>query len=171
MAAETKTIRLRLWELVQTGLSEGEALAQVLPILRDDRGRRVNTNRKRDFHRWKAAGLFPPPEAETVDQARPSPPTEKGLTPAVHDARHRNTAKGGEISEADLFKRIKAMLDEITVAERPQTAPGQESTLKTKMVAARFPMDLVSQLESLPGKKSHHLEKALKLYLRALQAG
>ncbi len=62
------------------------------------------------------------------------------------------------------------MLDHIEIAERPgDTAPGRKSALQTKMVAARFPVALVEQLEALPGRKSHHLEKALMLYLRVIK--
>lgn len=72
--------------------------------------------------------------------------------------------------EAELLREIKGMLDEIKIAERPgDTAPGRKSALQTKMVAARFPVELVQELEALPGRKSHHLERALMLYLRVMK--
>ena len=64
---------------------------------------------------------------------------------------------------------VKRMIQELQVSERPQTAPGLKSTLQTTLIAARFPSTLVERLDALGGKRSHHLEKALMVYLRALE--
>ena len=73
------------------------------------------------------------------------------------------------IPETDLLLKVKEMLSKVEVTERPgDTAPGRKSTLQTKLIAARFPVDLIEKLDTLGGKRSHHLEKALMLYLRAM---
>jgi len=61
-------------------------------------------------------------------------------------------------------------MKDVFVAERPTTAKGRESTLKTSMIAARFPNDLVTELKALGVRVSHHLEKALRLYLKVLKS-
>lgn len=85
---------------------------------------------------------------------------------SLDDVKHRKAV----LPEIELLLKVKEMLNNIEVAERPTTAKGRKSSLETGMIAARFPKTLIEELEALPGRKSHHLEKALTLYLRALKS-
>ena len=76
-----------------------------------------------------------------------------------------------EIPETSILFEVKKMLAGIEVAERPgDTAPGRKSKLQTQLVAARFPVELITKLDALGGKRSHHLERSLMLYLKAMDA-
>jgi hypothetical protein len=83
----------------------------------------------------------------------------------------RPAEKTEELPEAEILSRIKTYLEEIKPAERPigATGKGKTSPLQTAMVAARFPVELVSKLKALPGPTSYHLEKALMLYLKLVE--
>ena len=164
-----------------------EALKKATPSKSDPYYSQFNPNKPREFKVWDKHGLWPPPELkeqekealqltvsdtvrmtqeevqEALESGRKSR-QEKQLP--IHDNIHRITV----LSDEELLRKVKAMLDKIEIAERPTTARGRESTLKTGMIAARFPKTLIEELEALPGRKSHHLEKALTLYLRAIKS-
>ena len=176
LALETQQQRFVGWELYQENLRSGmdeqtairEALLKVLP-----RGTKGSDNRDRELEQWKKHKLWPPPEIEGHDRrttshqltGAPSGKVQPSDSVKHHDARCHEA-----LSEADILRRAKEILmRNIDVAERPTTAKGRPSTLPTIMIAARFPTDLVAQLEALGGRKSHHLEKALKLYLKIVK--
>lgn len=72
MAEETKDIRKQLHYLIKGGLTESEALGQVLP---------KDKNRRRKLDRWKDRGIFPLPAEELAEYGElPSeqPPSETG---------------------------------------------------------------------------------------------
>jgi hypothetical protein len=63
------------------------------------------------------------------------------------------------------------MIDKIDVVDRVGlTAPNRKSLVKGKMIAVRLHPHLFDALEELGGKKSQHIEKALRLYLLAMRA-
>lgn len=153
-AQRTRTIRLELHRLMdQGGLSEKAALAQVLP---DDR------NRWKKLKLWKDKGLWPVPDSELS--------AKKGLQSESNTARHR-LSPSDDVSEGELLRRIRIMLESIEPAERPigATAKGRKSPLQTKMIALRIPEALYDELEALEGPKSRHVEKAIMLYLKAMK--
>jgi len=150
--AETVNRRLRVWKAYQEeksqGLADDAALKQAL-ILGIPEREPGWKSRPRQLELWKKHDLWPPPELSHADALRFRKPP---------------------LSEAELLRRAKEILmQDVTVAERPTTAPGRLSTLKTQMLAARFPVDLVEELEALGGRKSHHMEKALRLYLKLMK--
>jgi len=176
LAYETQQQRFVGWELYQENLRSGmdeqeavrQALLKVLP-----RGAKGSDNHLRELELWKKHKLWPPPEIEghdqpgTLDRRREASSDKPRSSDAV---RHRDARSHEALSEADILGRAKEILMRgIDVAERPTTAKGRKSTLKTVMMAARFPSDLVAELEALGGRKSHHLEKALKLYLKIVK--
>jgi hypothetical protein len=92
-----------------------------------------------------------------VDKHRQSVSTSVEDTPDIDD---------------ELLRRMRAMIDHIQVADRGTTAPGRkrDEALKTQQIGARLPVKLVEELKALPGRFSHHIEKAIALYLKALRA-
>jgi hypothetical protein len=175
MAEETRETRLAMRALTKVqGLTENEALAKVLP---NDR------NRTKKLKRWKENGLWPVSESELLEHAEP--PGDD----VIQDSEPKTTLQAESVSqsnvnsdiqrdsvitdEADLLKRIRAMLDTIKAAERPvgATAKGRMSPLQTRMIAIRIPESLDDELKALGDLKSRHIEKAIMLYLRAMKAG
>jgi hypothetical protein len=71
------------------------------------------------------------------------------------------------------LRRVRAMVDRINVMERPVTAPGKSKPedFKTAAIGARLPVRLVEELRALPGRTSHHIERAVALYLRVVREG
>jgi len=190
---ESRTQRVVAWQAYQTNLRAGmdkatslaDALRKALP-----RGVQGSTNRNRELDLWKHHQLWPPPEAEPLYH-RQTPldgePAADRLEETMSltmgelaqtmwqagkssDVIRRETPQEPALSDAEILHRAKEILmKDVFVAERPTTAKGRESTLPTAMVAARFPDDLVAELKSLGGRMSHHLEKALRLYLKFIK--
>jgi hypothetical protein len=167
LAHESQQQRFVGWELYQENLRSGmdeqtatrQALLKVLP-----RGTKGSDNRAKELAQWKKYKLWPPPEIRDSDGTES--PANKTNDADIQSAANTNQ----EPSENEIIRCAKEILmRNIDVAERPTTAKGRPSTLPTIMVAARFPSDLVAQLEALGGRKSHHLEKALKLYLKIVK--
>jgi len=190
---ESKSTRMKAWkdyhELRKT-MSDDEAIEEALRRATPDKEapyyEQYYTNKKRELDNWKKHGLWPPRELE-ADERRETPLTPShtvNMQDIREEARRRIEKAQAEkqlpsygddphdtlLSDKEMLRKVKDMLDRIEIAERPTTAPGRESTLKTLPIAARFPKALVEELEALPGRKSHHLEKALTLYLRAIKS-
>jgi len=154
MAERTRKIRLEVRRLmVEENLSENEALSKALP---GDR------NRTKALKRWKANGLWPVPESEFHEGTE-----QPGSGPQAPDNSERQ-----RISETELLKKVRRMLDTIEPAERPigATAKGRKSPLQTDMIAIRIPQTLHEELKALGGLKSRHIEKAIMLYVQAMKA-
>jgi hypothetical protein len=83
------------------------------------------------------------------------------------------TSKPTPMTEAELLKGIRAMLDMIEPEERPLGVTGKDrfSPLKTVPVTIRIPKDLDAELKGLRGVKSRHIERAIMLYLKILKEG
>ncbi len=175
LAEDTTHQRLVAWELYHDNLRSGmdettainQALRKVLPT-----GTKGSDNRPRELEQWKKYNLWPPPEVEGpadvgVSPQSTAPPSDEA-PPATTDKQRVSRAQ--VLSEAQIILQAKEILmRDIDVAERPTTAKGRPSTLRTTMIAGRFPNELVNELEALGGRKSHHLEKALKLYLKLIK--
>lgn len=150
---ETTKIRLEVHRrMVEEDLSENEALRQVLP---DDR------NRTKKLRHWKEKGLWPVTEAGNQGSGLPEEDTSDIQCMSPKDTE----------TEAELLRKVRAMVDAIEPAERPvgATAKGRKSPLQTIMIAIRIPTALDEELKALGGLKSRHVEKAIMLYLRAMR--
>jgi len=185
--------RLLAWQVHQDNLRAGmaeqlsikKALLKALPT-----GTHGSTNRSRELQLWKDHDLWPPPEKDQahrrqtpLDVAASSDPMEETMRMTTDeqletmwyagksaDVRHRETPQKPGLSDAEILLRAKELLmKDVFVAERPTTAKGRDSTLPTTMIAGRFPNDLVAELKALGGRVSHHLERALRLYLKVLK--
>ena len=74
---------------------------------------------------------------------------------------------------ADEFTRfgwqlMARLLDNIKVAGT-KPGRGRPSSVPRTNVSARLPDDLVHQVDLLGGSRSNHIERALRLYLRAMR--
>lgn len=174
---ETLEARLRLWALTNDEqIPIDKALIQVFP---------GHKSRPRTFRGWEDSGLWPPsqeeiasltaPEANTVQQSQPPPDVDIHRTSSQtesHTSELGQDSGGPGLTDAEILARAKAILmEDIEPAKRPLTAPGRESTLATKPVAARFPEDLLKELKALGEPVSHHLERAVRLYLKMMKEG
>jgi len=152
MEEQNRTTRREIHRLMrEEKLSESEALRRVLP---SDR------NRTKKLRRWKEKGLWPLPDSHV---------REGDLLSGDNSEIQRQPVKDG-LSEAEVLRKVRAMLDTIEPAERPvgATAKGRKSPLQTTMIAIRIPTALDGELKSLGGLKSRHIEKAIMLYLKAM---
>lgn len=158
MADRTRKIRLEVHRLMaESNLSENEALGRVLP---GDR------NRTKSLKRWKDRGLWPVPESEihgVADQQK------SGMQSRVNSDNQRQSPIH-ELSETELLKRVRTMLDKIEPVQRlGLTAPGRKTSVPPVMIALRIPKALDEELKALGGLKSRHIEKAIMLYVQAMK--
>jgi hypothetical protein len=80
-----------------------------------------------------------------------------------------------EISESQLLRRVRGLIEGIEVSERAPrgtTAPGRSAPerYRTQMISVRLPLHLIRALEALEGQKTFHVERAVRLYLLAVKA-
>ncbi len=109
---------------------------------------------------------------------RPTPEEKRKTIETVRReqvGRGAETTTGGEMSQSQLLKRIRDLIEEIEVSERTPrgvTAPGRKAPpqYRTRMVSVRLPVALVRDLEALPGSKTSHIERSLRLYFQALKS-
>lgn len=90
----------------------------------------------------------------------------------------RTLKKGGQavihertgISQEDALVGARTILEKIQTREKEYTGGCYKkmSTVKTKIVGARLPVDLINELNRLGGSKTYHLERAVRLYLKIL---
>jgi hypothetical protein len=61
------------------------------------------------------------------------------------------------------------LLREIQLDPRSYTARGRQQIRETARISCSLPADLVRRLDKLGSARSHHVEKALKLYLMLME--
>jgi len=69
-------------------------------------------------------------------------------------------------------ERIKAawmLLQEVKLDPRSYTARGRQQVRETARISCSLPADVVKRLDNLGNARSHHVEKALKLYLLLME--
>lgn len=75
------------------------------------------------------------------------------------------------ISESDLLRLFKTWLNHrVSVQERLWTGSGAKGLNKLKKIEGKIPEELVDEIRSLNGPVTHHLERAVRLYLMVLKA-
>jgi hypothetical protein len=173
IAEETRKMRIEMRTLIETqGLAENVALKKVLPN---------DLNRCKKLKQWKEKGLWPVPESELREHATPNvdavteatpskpPQSKSGSISYVNSPTH---SKSVDDSETETLKKVRSMIDKIKVTDRiGQTAPKRRNPNKGKMIAARIAPDVFDEFQDLEGRKSFHIERALRLYLAAMKAG
>ena len=73
-------------------------------------------------------------------------------------------------SEEEVLQGTRMILDQIEVRKKEWTGGRrkQYSTVKTKVIAARVPVDLINEIHRFTGSDTYHLERALRLYVKVL---
>jgi len=104
------------------------------------------------------------PDVE-LDRERCDTPSD-----AVQPPEADNAVIQREDKDRKLLGRIREMLKSTEIPDRGTTAKGRQSAVKTKLVAARLPVILIDELHALGGRFSHHIEKAVMLYVQAMRA-
>jgi hypothetical protein len=68
------------------------------------------------------------------------------------------------------MKAAWMLLQEVQLAPRSYTARGRQQVRETARISCSLPADVVKRLDTLGNARSHHVEKALKLYLLLIEA-
>ncbi|MGO9572382.1 MAG: hypothetical protein ACLP5H_33110 [Desulfomonilaceae bacterium] len=68
------------------------------------------------------------------------------------------------------MQRVKKILDKIEVHEREWTGGREKkySTLQNRIFGGRLPVDLINEIHKFKGSNIYHLERALRLYAKAM---
>jgi hypothetical protein len=61
------------------------------------------------------------------------------------------------------------LLQEVQLDPRSYTARGRQQVRETARISCSLPADVVKRLDSLGNARSHHVERALKLYLLLIE--
>ncbi len=69
------------------------------------------------------------------------------------------------MSREEQIKAAWMLLQEVQLDPRSYTARGRQQVRQTARISCSLPADVVKRLDSLGNARSHHVEKALKLYL------
>ncbi|MGO9568256.1 MAG: hypothetical protein ACLP5H_12015 [Desulfomonilaceae bacterium] len=131
---------------------------------------------------WKTNGLWPPSEA----QEKAALTNKNGLTiinggsgqrklglSALLKASGVTPSAPSELSEKEILQGVRKILDGIETRKRQWTGGRKKrySPVKTKVIAARLPVELLNQIHEFKGSDRHHVEKALRLYVMVMGAG
>jgi hypothetical protein len=73
--------------------------------------------------------------------------------------------KGGRMNREDKMKAAWALLQEVELDKRSYTARGRQQVRETARISCSLPADVVRRLDKLGNARSHHVERAVKLYL------
>ncbi|MBI4963109.1 MAG: hypothetical protein HY913_07530 [Desulfomonile tiedjei] len=63
------------------------------------------------------------------------------------------------------MKAAWTLLQEVQLSPRSYTARGRQQVRETARISCSLPADVVKRLDSLGNARSHHVERAIKLYL------
>ncbi|MGO9121431.1 MAG: hypothetical protein ACLQPD_27950 [Desulfomonilaceae bacterium] len=82
-----------------------------------------------------------------------------------------NAHRQSELSEKEILQRVRKILDTIEVHHREWTGGRNRkySTLKTRVIAGRLPIEVINQINRFKGSKSFHVERSLRLYLMIMK--
>jgi hypothetical protein len=69
-----------------------------------------------------------------------------------------------------VLQEARKILDSMEVHDREWTGGrnGKYSTLKTRVIAGRLPVEVINQINRLKGSKTFHLERAMRLYVKVM---
>jgi len=135
----------------------------------------VDKNSSSTLNIWKKYGLWPPSEeilnGIDISQANSRFQGKNGLKLIFGAGRGRRQID--ELSEKDILQRVGKILDTIEVHKRERGTGGRRkiySLTRTKIIAARIPVDLLNEIHRFRGSNSYHLERALRLYVKVMGA-
>ncbi|MFC1833245.1 hypothetical protein ACFL2Q_00755 [Thermodesulfobacteriota bacterium] len=82
------------------------------------------------------------------------------------------TVVDGHLARSTLLLLMyKYLTDNIHVKERLWTGAGSKGLNNLRKIEGKIPEELVEEVRSLDGPVTHHLERAVRLYLDVLKAG
>ncbi len=129
---------------------------------------------------WKTNGLWPPSEAQekaaltnknglTVVNGGNAGQRKLGLS-ALLKASGVTPSAPSELSEKEILQRVGKILDGIETRKREWTGGRRKrySPVKTKVIAARIPVELLNQIHEFKGTDTYHVERALRLYVKVM---
>ena len=131
--------RVRLHQLIESGLCEKNAINRVFPTS-DSRGRRINSNRMSKLRLWAEKGLWPVSETDLE---------EAGLR--------------GKTTGDQRFERLRHI-----IRKRSQPTSYLEPrqlNVKTVPLSFRLPVHLAAELKKLDGTRTGHVVAALSNYI------
>ena len=73
------------------------------------------------------------------------------------------------MNREDQMKAAWALLQEVQLDQRSYTARGRKQVRETARISCSVPADIVRRLDKLGSARSHHVEKAVKLYLQLVE--
>ncbi len=133
---------------------------------------------------WKKYDLWPPPEEildagaiggeESRNQGRNGLSVISGAGSKRIKKLKDLSEKGypdSELSEKEILRGVRGILDTIEVHHKEWTGGRLKkcSTIKTKLIAGRMPLDLLNEIHRFKGSNTYHLERALRLYVKVMK--
>jgi hypothetical protein len=93
-----------------------------------------------------------------------------GLSDLLKAIRSGSSPDSPEFSEKEILQSIRKILDKIEVRKRewPGGRRKKYSETKTKVIAARLPVDLLNRIHEFKGYDREHLERAMRLYVKIM---
>lgn len=73
------------------------------------------------------------------------------------------------MTREDQITAAWTLLQEVQLDPRSYTARGRQQVRETARISCSLPADVVKRLDSLGNARSHHVERALKLYLLLIE--
>ncbi|MGB6064048.1 MAG: hypothetical protein WBG50_04530 [Desulfomonilaceae bacterium] len=131
---------------------------------------------------WKNNGLWPcEPQKEstpgnknglTVIDGGNAGQRKYGLSDLLKASRSGSSPDSPELSEKEILQSVRKILDKIEVRKKEWTGGTRKkySTTKTVVFAGRLPVDLINEIHLFKGSNTYHLERALRLYVKAMGA-
>ncbi len=82
-----------------------------------------------------------------------------------------NDYRESELSEKEILQGARKVLDEIEIHHKEWTGGRLKkySTVKTRLIAGRMPVDLINEIHKFKGSNTYHLERALRLYVMVMR--
>jgi|GEM_PF-4213488 len=132
---------------------------------------------------WKTNGLWPPSEAQkgsapsnrnglSVIEGGNAGQRKLGLSALLKASAATPPSAPSELSEKEILGEARKILEKIEVRKREWTGGRRKrySPIKTKVIAARLPVELLNQIHEFKGTDTYHLERALRLYVKVMGA-
>ncbi len=73
------------------------------------------------------------------------------------------------MNREDQLKAAWDLLQEVKLDKRSYTARGRQQVRETARISCSLPADVVRRLDNLGDARSHHVERAAKLYLLLME--
>ena len=106
-----------------------------------------------------------PQQEQTVSQL-----SSTEILPSSTQIQHISTQSILSLTADQVLKKTGEILETIEIAEREWTGRGKKGTQNLVLIGGKLPPDIVEEVRALKGPVTHHLERALRLYLKVLKA-